>query len=358
MGLFQKLLGSEKAIESYQDFWTWFQKHESGFFKAVKAHEKIEERFFNKMAPKLSQIREGIFYLTGMIDDNTVELILTADGTIKDFVFVEELIAAAPAIKGWKFTAHKPALDAKDVSINMGNFQFNGDNLFFIPNEDPSYPDDIDITIVHSDWTKETHDDINRGAYIFLDNYLGEINFATSIDTLEVTGPTSDQERVPIHKLKDYLIWREKEFIEKYEGVRHNTDNDHYTGLEAQLENGERLIAIINKDLLDWDRKASHPWIMNIELKYGDTGMPDDESYAALQSIEDELNAALPDAEGYLNFGRCTAEGVRTIHYACKEFRKSSKAADEIVRKYSDQFDISYDLYKDKYWKTFDQYGS
>ena len=36
------------------------------------------------------------------------------------------------------------------------------------------------------------------------------------------------KELIPISKLKDFLTWREKEFIEKYEGTRHNTENDSY----------------------------------------------------------------------------------------------------------------------------------
>lgn len=44
-----------------------------------------------------------------MLDNETAELIITADGILKNYVFVEELIDSVPKIKGWKFTAHKPA---------------------------------------------------------------------------------------------------------------------------------------------------------------------------------------------------------------------------------------------------------
>ena len=35
------------------------------------------------------------------------------------------------------------------------------------------------------------------------------------------------KELIPIEKLKDFLIWRQKEFIEKYEGTRRNTIDDN-----------------------------------------------------------------------------------------------------------------------------------
>lgn len=68
-----------------------------------------------------------------MYDDSTVELILTADGAIKNIVFVEELVEAAPKIPGWKFTSLKPALKIEDVCIDMGGYKFDRESLFFTP---------------------------------------------------------------------------------------------------------------------------------------------------------------------------------------------------------------------------------
>ncbi|HMH23641.1 MAG TPA: hypothetical protein VK563_17765 [Puia sp.] len=106
----------EEQIKSYSDFWAWFKTKEKDFFKVVKNQKDIEKSFFDKLSPRLEELKDGYFYLTGMYDDNTVELVLTADGDTKNIVFVEELVAAAPQIDGWRFTALKPALDSKDVS--------------------------------------------------------------------------------------------------------------------------------------------------------------------------------------------------------------------------------------------------
>jgi len=42
--------------------------------------------------------------------------------------------------------------------------------------------------------------------------------------------------------LNETISWREKEFIEKYKGFRHNTDNDNYSALKATLKNGLPII--------------------------------------------------------------------------------------------------------------------
>jgi len=48
----------------------------------------------------LNQLREEIYSVTGMFDEDTVELILTAEGAVKNIPFVEELVGAAPRIDG------------------------------------------------------------------------------------------------------------------------------------------------------------------------------------------------------------------------------------------------------------------
>lgn len=362
MNFFKRMRNSKDApVKSYEDFWDWFRKNEKRFFAVVKEKGKVEEDFFNVLSPKLNELKDGFSYLTGMYDDNTAELIITADGAIKNMVFVEELIRSAPEIGGWKFTALKPALATKNVWIEMAGCTFSSANLSFYPNEHPDYPDEIDITVVHNDLTEENRSAITDGTYIFLDNYLGELDFAAAIDNLTVSGKAGViKELIPIEKLKGYLQWRQTEFTAKYEGTRHDTENDHYAMLEAELENGHPLLALINTDLLQWDGNASHPWILTIEIKYNGEadGMPDDETYDVLDAIEDEILDELKDAEGYLNIGRQTAAGVREIYVACKDFRKPSKVLYTIQRSYSNRLLIEYDIYKDKYWRSFNRFIS
>ena len=346
---------------TYNNFWTWFQENEKAFWSVVKKREDVEANFFDKIAPKLQEINEGIFYVTGMCDDNTAELILTADGNTHNVVFVEELIATAPRLDGWKFTALKPSsLNIENVNIEMAGQHFNAKNISFYANNHPEYPDEIDITVVHHDLTEENDKAVQDGTYIFLDNYLGELDFLINIDTLKIIGLSEAQEElIPIEKLKSYLVWRQKEFIEKYEDIRHSTPEDGYSMLEATLENGNKLLATINTELLKWNNKASHPWVAILVLKYGDdgNGMPNKEDYELLNTIEDEIGEKLKDIDGYLYVGRQTADGEREIYYVCKDFREPAKVFYAIRQKYAACFEIEYDIYKDKYWVSFERFN-
>lgn len=350
----------EKLTKSYSNFWNWFQKHEKRFYKVIKNKNNVVKNFINKLSPKLDKVKDGFFLLAGMYDDETAELIITADCNIENIVFVEELIEQSPKIKGWKFTALKRPMNINRNGISMGKYTFSQDNLNFYYTEYPQYPDEIDITVVHDDLTTENKKDITNGVYVFLDNYLGELNFATSIDAISVIGPeVAEKELIPISKLKDFLAWREKEFVEKYEAVRYDSEIDNCSIIEAKLDNGLPLIASVNTDLLNWDRKASHPWILVVNFVYDGNdhkGLPGKDTLNLFYEIENLIMAEIKVFDGYIYVGRETANGLREIYFACKDFRKPSKVLYQVQKKYEKTLEINYEIYKDKYWQTFDRF--
>lgn len=362
MSFLKNIFGKrEEPIKSNDEFWRWFELNERTFFNSVKEKRNIEGRFLNKLGPKLGQLKEGYFFLTGMCEENTADLVLTADGNIKNIVFVEELANAAPKIEGWQFTALKQPIELPTgMNVNIGGYTCNLQNLGFYSIDNPDLPDEINITVVHNELDEDNQAIITNGVYIFLDNLIGELQFATTIDKLKVIGSSdAEKELIPVEKLADFLLWRQKEFVEKYEGVRRDTENDAYTAFQAELKNGHGLVAIINSDLLNWDSKASHPWIVQVNIKYfgkHNKGMPNQEALQVLEEIEKEISNELKDFEGYLNIGRQTSDNVREIYYACKDFRKPSKILYDFEKKYCRQYLLSYEIYKDKYWQSFNRF--
>ncbi|GAA0884670.1 hypothetical protein GCM10009120_32680 [Sphingobacterium siyangense subsp. cladoniae] len=362
MGFLNNIFGKkENKKDSIGDFWDWFTKNEQAFFQIVKTGEQIDQNFFSKLSPKIDALRKELYFLTGMYDDDTAELVVTPDGVIKNVAFVEHLIASAPVLAHWKFTALKPAIaDMEKFKITMYGFTFDIKDMFFYPIQHKYHPDEVDIVIVHPDFTEENKANISHGIEIFLDNYIGELNSMIAIDNLNVTSKElATEELIPLLKLKDYLIWREKEFVEKYTDVRHRAADDTYTAFEGILENDLPIFAIINTTLLDWDGKASHPWIVTLKINYDGTatnGMPDQETYDLMDKFEEELMDSLPNDIGFLNIGRETADNLREIYLACTEFRKASRTIDQLIEEYRDNLQIDYSIYKDKYWKTFERF--
>lgn len=363
MGFLKNIFDKKKEqIHTYPEFWDWFKANEKAFRKSVKNNSSdLQQTFFRQLSEKLEDLQEGCYFLTGMADEDTAELIFTPDGIVKNILFVEELVEAAPDIQGWKFIAMKPSGDIEKLGIKIGNYTFDKNNLFFTAVSDKNRPDEIDINVVYKNYNVHDRSVIETGIYVFIDNYLGELNVVTAIDNLElieVVGP--GEELIPINKLKDFIIWREKEFIEKYEGTRHNTENDVYNALEATLDNGRPWAGIVNSTLTEWEAKASHPWILKIGITYdgsNSSGMPDGGTGNLMNSIEDEIMEELSDSEGYLNIGRETGNDIREIYFACRDFRKPSKVMSQMVKKYHEKIGLNYEIFKDKYWKSLDHFS-
>lgn len=356
MNFFKDLIGRDEPIRSYEDFWAWFTKNERRFYAAVKANNNVVQDVFDKISPKLAELQDGFFLLAGMQSEETAELVITADGDVKNIAACEDLVAAAPPLDGWLFTALKQEADG--FTMRMGPFEYSDENILFSANETWDYPDEIDLVFTHSDLNEENEQNIKHGIYIFLDNYLGELSFSTDIDNVSVVS----REKMtgaprPLSKLKKYLADRKASFLEKYVGSRYDTENDSFSMMEAELESGDPLLAVINTTLLSWDRKASHPWIAIFHIGFpdgGNRGMPDEQTYAALSAIEDEILAELKDGGGSLNIGRETAKNVRSILFACKDFRLPSKVLRRVAQKHSQRYEIEFEVYKDKYWRSFD----
>lgn len=354
--------GSQALLEKYGDFWLWFQKNARRFFEVVKSRDDVEKNCFDELAEKLGEIKEGYFFLAGMASEQTAELVLTADGDVKNIAFVEDLVKAAPEIGGWKFTPLKPALQAEDIHIEMEGFRFDKDNLSFYSNDSGEFPDEISISVAHEDYTEKNKQQIVTGTLIFLDNYLGELDFVENIDRIKIiSDKDAIKERIPISRLKEFLKWRRKEFVERYDDIFYDAEKDGHTLFEAESETGGKLIAIINPNLLKWHGKASHPWIAVMSNKFDgadNKGLPSDKDYDLLDKIEEQVCSQLPDKDGYLYLGRQLGDNEQNLYFACKDYRRVSRVFYNVQQYFSKATATGFDIYKDKYWRSLSHFIS
>ena len=326
MGLFSKVFGGNGGqVETYEDFWKWFLVHDQKFYDVLMSQKNIHRDFYEKLPPKLKAINlDEIAFAGGKKSDDICGLIFTAEGDVKNIVLVEELVDAAPEIEGWDIMALKPAIGPDDLNIEIGGFVLNRETLWFTSKANPELPDEIDVTVVHEGYDEKSAPAITKGVFVYVDNLLGELSSLISIDMMTVAGKEEvEGELIAIEGLGEFLENKRKEFIDKYEGIRRDTKNDSYEVKETELDHRKAMVTSINNDLLDWESKGSHPWIMEVEVGYRkmfSNGLPKNESEQLLEELEDAIEKQLSPSEGYLNVGRQTAEGKRIIYFACTEF--------------------------------------
>ncbi|HTJ11721.1 MAG TPA: DUF695 domain-containing protein [Dinghuibacter sp.] len=342
MGIFDKLFQREKK-DPAEAFWQWFGTQEATFFQVMKNKGDVVERVLDELTPRLHKVNPGFFSEIGMASDDVAEIIITAEGDVKNFVFVEHLVRSAPTLSNWKFTALKQPAGWR---IHMNGCTFDEHTLSFYSEPLAEYPDEICLKFVHRDFSEEQRKTMDSGTSIFLSNLLGELATATQVDTFEVVPAPSGQELIPIRELPAYLAWREKEFVEKYSDGMSGEEFSQCAVLEGTI-NGLPLIAMVNQDLLRWDSKPSHPWMTVIDIAYtvSNNGMPSTDSSEAMNAFEDQL----PKQTGWLNLGRETGDGHRKIYIASNEFRKISEVVANLIAGHRN-LKIDYSITRDKYW--------
>ncbi len=348
-----------QPIRTIPEFWNWFRNEQARLHQSLLRGTSVEAEVLDPVLEKLADLQEGIFGEAGMSDAQTAEFIFTASGNLRIFAFIEDLVAQAPPVSGWKFTALKQPQEAADLKIELSGVHFRDRDLFFYPILDAQRPDEIHIVVVHDAYTESNAAIITQGVYIFLDSFIGELDFAITIDNLTITGKEkAGGELIPIAKLREYLHWRQKEFVEKYEAVQRNKDEDRFSVAQAQSQQGNTVVLLANTALLGWDRKASHPWILKLQVNYEplENGLPAEGVRVAMDMMHEQMIQLLPGEEGNLFVVRNTGEGRRVAYFACRDFRQPSRVLMQVEKEWGDRLRLDADIYQDKYWQTFKPY--
>lgn len=112
------------AGDAIGDFWDWFERDAPRIRTAMDDAETRES-----MAYWLDRIASGLSYELRE-KGRKRQLIVSADGQMARFVTVENIVGAAPRIKGWKFTALRPA-EKRVAPVVVGSVRLDPDRTYF-----------------------------------------------------------------------------------------------------------------------------------------------------------------------------------------------------------------------------------
>ena len=122
-----------------------------------------------------------VFEYTPIQEDGTRELAISADGLIKLFPIVENLVENAPNYENWKIVAFRQRIPGYEMQINNEGIILSYSDIFF-RYQDADYGElGIELFIKGYDGSGLMQNTV----YILLDNLLGEYDTVMGIKWIE-----------------------------------------------------------------------------------------------------------------------------------------------------------------------------
>jgi hypothetical protein len=167
-------------------FWDWFNQYHSKFSKDKNKRDKF-------VSDVVDRIREVSPNLTVEIAPGEIDtMAISADGIEADFPLVEEMVAKAPAISGWRIVAFRPPGKLSGVILSYPDLTLDPDKMWILPIDNK---DGFDLIVYFPDYTDAKRNLFINASYILLDDAIGEYNTVKGIRTLDFQKlpPSSDR---------------------------------------------------------------------------------------------------------------------------------------------------------------------
>lgn len=169
-----KKIFSKKSKQ--EAFWDWFSKNSEAYFY----FEQNQNFLFSQLKSELNKLHTDlVFEFSVILENNTREFIISADGIKNTFPLVSDLVSIAPKLNKWQIIAFRQP--HKGITqINYDNLIVKFEDVFFRYGKDNGQIA-LELNIRNfyesSEWTGAT--------FILLDTVLGEYHSEMSISRIE-----------------------------------------------------------------------------------------------------------------------------------------------------------------------------
>lgn len=337
--MFFKKASSDKA----RDFWNWFTRNNSKYLFLSEVDEEEKNKLMQELLSHLHEYCEHLYFeVGGHSKDDKVDLVITAEGIVKHFDKVEELVDAAPELSSWRFLKfrqpHGPGIRAE-----FAGRIFDPEEIIFISLYSEEDPDGIGIQVCYPDFNEEERNIFINGTYILLDSLIGERSVALDIEHLDVIKTPEDISEDDYPRLSHLAQTIKERKIFKYPG-------ENYDVIEHIDADGYLTFITANLAYRDFRFKQEFPWFLKITMNvkvYNENGHPLPEEAEVLNSFEEFLDKKIKEGTVAHYIGRTTLYKKREILYFLAEPEKVKSilqhilADDDAIRNF--QFHIEQD---------------
>ena len=164
-----------------EDFWTWFQAHESAYYALDPTNVIERERLFDDLSAHLTEVNEELTFEFGPVIDGRRDFVVSAGGTKEAFPAVRDLVEHAPALAKWRVIAFRPrrspvnTIEFQDVSLDPEKVLVE-----LVPDGDK-----IGLVVYMNHYTQARNTEFGQAAFLLLDEALGEYDVETKVGFIE-----------------------------------------------------------------------------------------------------------------------------------------------------------------------------
>lgn len=127
-------------------FWALFTKV-AAELRAVPPEELGRSKLYGQVSDQLAKCHNRLKpELDTAKENENWTLVITADGEERLFKFVEQVVAAAPPVPGWKVRAFRSRADVGNSKITFGPHEISGEDIF--ATVAPAEPGRLTVTLL------------------------------------------------------------------------------------------------------------------------------------------------------------------------------------------------------------------
>ena len=169
-----------------EKFWNWFCKNS----QMIYDFESNREIVFDRIQEQLHKINQNLAFEISSVKDGKRDFVISADGIIEAFPFVEKLYAARPELEKWNFVKFRPRRKVAN-SIRIENKELESDDVKFMFIRDDC-DGKVGIVLFLNGCNENEMEIYEQIGFLFLDEALGEYDTETYIGTIMLQGFDGD----------------------------------------------------------------------------------------------------------------------------------------------------------------------
>ncbi len=201
------MLGLFKNGDPIEKFWTWFKDNE----KRLRKFEENPDKYLTEVLTQAKKIQAGLAIEFEPSKNGVINMTVSADGDKNIFSVVQNILAKAPTVEGWKFIAFRQRMNSEQVKgmkLKAEGHELAPEKMKFFP---MANGDTLDIIIYAKGVTEENYNQIAYDGLLLLDNILGEYDCVTKVRSYDFHNmPTKKEELDELLPLLDLGAYVDK----------------------------------------------------------------------------------------------------------------------------------------------------